>query len=91
LGDLHNLFGDTDAVHITVTNAGYTVDHVVEGDTVTEVLSYVQYHRPELIESIRKASEESILRGTIAKNEARQLMRHYEVGLSGYTYLEDAE
>jgi arginine decarboxylase len=91
LGDLHNLFGDTDAVHITVTSAGYTVDHVVEGDTVTEVLSYVQYNRPELIESIRKASEESILRGTIAKNEARLLMRHYEMGLSGYTYLEDPE
>lgn len=91
LGDLHNLFGDTDAVHITVTNAGYTVDHVVEGDTVTEVLSYVQYHRPELIESIRRASEESILRGTISKQEARLLMRHYEEGLSGYTYLEDPE
>ena len=91
LGDLHNLFGDTDAVHITVTNAGYTVDHVVEGDTVTEVLSYVQYHRPELIESIRRASEESILKGTISKQEARLLMRHYEEGLSGYTYLEDPE
>ncbi|RYZ67074.1 MAG: biosynthetic arginine decarboxylase, partial [Proteobacteria bacterium] len=91
LGDLHNLFGDTDAVHITVTSSGYTVDHVVEGDTVTEVLSYVQYNRPELIESIRKAIEESILRGTIAKNEARLLMRHYEQGLSGYTYLEDPE
>ena len=91
LGDLHNLFGDTDAVHITITSAGYTVDHVVEGDTVTEVLSYVQYNRPELIESIRRASEESILRGTITKNEARLLMRHYEEGLSGYTYLEDPE
>lgn len=91
LGDLHNLFGDTDAVHITVTSSGYTVDHVVEGDTVTEVLSYVQYNRPELIESIRRASEESILKGTIAKNEARLLMRHYEQGLSGYTYLEDPE
>lgn len=91
LGDLHNLFGDTDAVHITVTNAGYTVDHLVEGDTVTEVLSYVQYHRPELIESIRRASEESILKGTITKAEARLLMRHYEEGLSGYTYLEDPE
>jgi arginine decarboxylase len=90
LGDLHNLFGDTDAVHITVTqNAGYTVDHVVEGDTVTEVLSYVQYNRPELIESIRRASEESILRGTLSRAEARTLMRHYEEGLSGYTYLED--
>jgi arginine decarboxylase len=91
LGDLHNLFGDTDAVHITVTSAGYTVDHVVEGDTVTEVLSYVQYNRPELIESIRRASEDSILRGTISKHEARLLMRHYEEGLSGYTYLEDPE
>lgn len=91
LGDLHNLFGDTDAVHITVTQAGYTVDHVVEGDTVTEVISYVQYNRPELIESIRKASEESILKGTISKQEARLLMRHYEAGLSGYTYLEEPE
>lgn len=91
LGDLHNLFGDTDAVHITLTRAGYTVDHVVEGDTVSEVLSYVQYHRPELIENIRRASEDSILSGTITKNEARLLMRHYEEGLSGYTYLEDPE
>jgi arginine decarboxylase len=91
LGDLHNLFGDTDAVHITVTSSGYTVDHVVEGDTVTEVLSYVQYNRPELIESIRRASESSILKGTISKQEARLLMKHYEEGLAGYTYLEDPE
>lgn len=89
LGDLHNLFGDTDAVHITVSSAGYSVDEVVEGDTVTEVLSYVQYNRHELIESIRRASEESILRGTLTKNEAKALMKHYEEGLSGYTYLED--
>lgn len=91
LGDLHNLFGDTDAVHITVTSSGYTVDHVVEGDTVTEVLSYVQYNRPELIESIRRASESSILKGSITKQEARLLMKHYEEGLAGYTYLEDPE
>jgi arginine decarboxylase len=91
LGDLHNLFGDTDAVHITVSNAGYTVDEVVEGDTVTEVLSWVQYNRAELIESIRRASEESIARGSLTKNEAQALMKHYEEGLSGYTYLEDPE
>ena len=91
LGDLHNLFGDTDAVHITVSNAGYTVDEVVEGDTVTEVLSWVQYNRAELIESIRRASEESIARGSLTKNEAKALMKHYEEGLSGYTYLEDPE
>lgn len=91
LGDLHNLFGDTDAVHITLSSAGYTVDEVVEGDTVTEVLSYVQYNRHELIESIRRTSEESISRGTLTKNEAKALMKHYEEGLSGYTYLEDPE
>jgi arginine decarboxylase len=91
LGDLHNLFGDTDAVHITVSSAGYSVDEVVEGDTVTEVLSYVQYNRHELVESIRRASEESILRGSLTKNEAKALMKHYEEGLSGYTYLEDPE
>lgn len=91
LGDLHNLFGDTDAVHITVTSSGYTVDHVVEGDTVTEVLSYVQYNRPELIESVRRSAEDSIMKGTMQKSEARLLMRHYEQGLSGYTYLEDPE
>lgn len=91
LGDLHNLFGDTDAVHISVSEAGYSVDEVVEGDTVTEVLSYVQYNRHELVESIRRASEESILRGTLTKNEAKALMKHYEEGLSGYTYLEDPE
>jgi arginine decarboxylase len=51
----------------------------------------VQYQRPELIENIRKASEDSILRGSISKLEARLLMRHYEEGLSGYTYLEDPE
>jgi arginine decarboxylase len=89
LGDLHNLFGDTDAVHVTVTSAGYSVDEVVEGDTVTEVLSYVQYNRAELIESVRRAAEESIQNGSITKNESRLLLRIYEEGLAGYTYLED--
>ncbi|MFN8790132.1 MAG: biosynthetic arginine decarboxylase [Bdellovibrionales bacterium] len=91
LGDLHNLFGDTDAVHVTMTDVGYTIDHYVPGDTVTEVLSYVQYGRAELVDSVRQASEESIQKGTITKQEAKLLIRHYEDGLSGYTYLEDAE
>lgn len=91
LGDLHNLFGDTDAVHVSVNKAGYSIDHYVPGDTVTEVLSYVQYTRGELIEQIRQATEESILQGSISKQEARLLMKHYEDGLSGYTYLEEAE
>jgi len=91
LGDLHNLFGDTDAVHVTMTDVGYTIDHYVPGDTVTEVLSYVQYGRAELVDSVRQASEDSIQKGTITKQEAKLLIRHYEDGLSGYTYLEDAE
>jgi arginine decarboxylase len=91
LGDLHNLFGDTDAVHISLNEAGYTIDHYVPGDTVTEVLSYVQYGRAEMVDSVRQATEESIQKGCLTKQEARLLVKHYEEGLSGYTYLEEAE
>ena len=91
LGDLHNLFGDTDAVHISLSEAGYTIDHYVPGDTVTEVLSYVQYGRTEMVDSVRQATEESIQKGSITKQEAKLLIKHYEEGLSGYTYLEEAE
>ncbi|MBX2988433.1 MAG: biosynthetic arginine decarboxylase [Bdellovibrionaceae bacterium] len=91
LGDLHNLFGDTDAVHVSLSEAGYTIDHYVPGDTVTEVLTYVQFDRAGMVDSVRQAIEEGIQRGTIAKQEARLLIKHYEEGLSGYTYLEEAE
>ena len=87
LGDLHNLFGDTDAVHVSVTENGYSIDHVVEGDDVREVLEYVEYHKPDLLERIRKATESSILKGTLSRSEARLLLEHYERGLSSYTYL----
>lgn len=91
LGDLHNLFGDTDAVHVSVTNSGYTLDHYIPGDTVTEVLSYVQYMNTNMVDNIRNATEESIQRGALTKQEAKLLIKHYEEGLSGYTYLEDPE
>jgi arginine decarboxylase len=91
LGDLHNLFGDTDAVHISLNGIGYTIDHYVPGDTVTEVLSYVQYGRSEMVDNVRQATEESIQKGTITKQEAKLLIKHYEEGLSGYTYLEELE
>lgn len=88
LGDLHNLFGDTDAVHVSITaDGGYHIDHVVEGDDVNEVLQYVEYHRADLLERIRKATETSIQKGTISRSEARLLLEHYERGLSSYTYL----
>ncbi|MBY0553141.1 biosynthetic arginine decarboxylase [bacterium] len=91
LGDLHNLFGDTDAVHISIHESGYTVDHYVPGDTVTEVLTYVQYGRAEMVDNVRQFTEESIANGNITKQEAKALIKHYEEGLSGYTYLEEME
>ena len=88
LGDLHNLFGDTDAVHVSLKEGGgYTLDHVVEGDDVNEVLQYVEYQRAELLEKVRKATESSIVSGSISRSEARLLLEHYERGLSSYTYL----
>ena len=92
LGDLHNLFGDTDAVHVSLTEDGqYTIDHVVEGNDIREVLEYVEYQKPELLERVRKATETGILRGTISRQEARLLMEHYERGLTSYTYLTEEQ
>lgn len=91
LGDLHNLFGDTDAVHVSISTDGYQIEHVVEGDTVSEVLSYVQYNREELINRLRKASESSIISGSMTKQEAKLLIQLYQEGLSGYTYLEEPD
>lgn len=91
LGDLHNLFGDTDAVHVSINPSGYTIDHYIPGDTVTEVLTYVQFGRSEMVDAVRQYTEESIMNGTISKLEAKSFIRHYEEGLSGYTYLEEME
>ncbi|MBC85968.1 MAG: arginine decarboxylase [Bdellovibrionaceae bacterium] len=87
LGDLHNLFGDTDAVHISVVgHDSYQVDHVIKGDSVSEVLSYVEYKSEELTERIRRHSELGIARGLLTHQEARLLIKRFETGLSGYTY-----
>jgi arginine decarboxylase len=89
LGDLHNLFGDTDAVIVGVGPSGYTVQHVEQGDSVTDVLAYMEYGRSELINFVRRTTEEGIREGRITNHEARLLLKHYEDGLSGYTYLEE--
>jgi arginine decarboxylase len=91
LGDLHNLFGDTDAVHVSLTEKGYTIDHVVQGDDIREVLQYVEYQKPDLLERVRKATENGILNGAISRPEARLLLEHYERGLSSYTYLTEEQ
>jgi arginine decarboxylase len=88
MGNLHNLFGDTNLVHIQLTaDGGYRVEHVVKGDTMKEVLSYVQYDAEDLVESIRQQAEESLRRRQISLEESQLLLQHYEHSLSQYTYL----
>jgi len=87
MGNLHNLFGDTNAVHIKLTPKGYQIEHVVKGDTMTEVLGYVQYDSEDLIESIRRRSEQALQENRITLQEAQLLLQNYEHSLSRYTYL----
>jgi len=88
LGDMHNLFGDTDAVHVRLGADGrYEIEHVVEGDMVTEVLQYVQYDKGTLIEKVRRTIEVAMRAGQISLEDSARLRRHYEQGLQEYTYL----
>lgn len=90
LGNLHNLFGDTNTVHIHMDPAsekGYTLEHVVKGDTMREVLRYMQYDEEALVESIRRETERALRDKRITISEQRLLLRHYERSLAGYTYL----
>jgi arginine decarboxylase len=90
LGDLHNLFGDTNAVHVSLDEMGeVNLDGFVKGDTVREVLAYVQYSADELMARMRKDVERAVKANKITLNESRQLLRFYETGLEGYTYLEE--
>jgi len=89
LGDLHNLFGDTNAVHVSIDEDGTpSVDAVIKGDTVREVLHYVQYSTEEMISRLRKDVERAVRAGKISLEESRRLVTYYESGLDGYTYLE---
>lgn len=87
MGNLHNLFGDTNAIHIHMTPKGYHIEHVVKGDTMAEVLSYVQFDSEDLLENIRRRSEHALQEGAITIEEAQLLLQHYEHSLSHYTYL----
>ena len=89
LGDLHNLFGDTNAVHVSLNDAGEVVlNTVVKGDTVREVLDYVQFSSKQLLEQFRTDVESALREGKIGYEESGRLLRFYEDGLNGYTYLE---
>ena len=85
LGDLHNLFGDTNAVHVRLTDGGYEIGDLVHGDTVTEVLNYVQFNSQDLIATFRRKVQKA--RG-ISRAEANAFIADYIAGLAGYTYLE---
>jgi arginine decarboxylase len=90
LGDLHNLFGDTNAVHVRVDESGEVyIEAVIKGDTVREVLHYVQYSADELLAQMRRDVEKAVRANRISLSEARLLLRFYENGLEGYTYLEE--
>jgi arginine decarboxylase len=89
MGSLHNLFGDTNAVHIKLTPKGYQIEHIVKGDTMKEVLGYVQYDVEDLVEKIRRRSEQALLEKRITLQESQLLLQNYERSLSRYTYLVD--
>ena len=90
LGDMHNLFGDTNAVHVRLDSTGEPVlEALIKGDTVREVLNYVQFKADSLVAQLRKDVETAVREGRINYEESGRLLRFYEDGLHGYTYLED--
>lgn len=88
LGNMHNLFGDTNAVHISVDGDGYTIDQLIEGETIAEVLDYVQYDPKKLVHRLENWVSKAVKEGKITIDEGREFLSNYRSGLSGYTYLE---
>jgi arginine decarboxylase len=91
LGDLHNLFGDTNVVHVRLEDYGYSVSNVIKGDSIYEVLRYLQYDPEDMVERVRKQAERAYNRGRMPLDQMRDFMTHYETTLRGYTYLTDDE
>jgi arginine decarboxylase len=92
LGDLHNLFGDTNAVHVEMhANGEVVLETVVKGETVSEVLDYVQFNRDDLVSKLQTAVEQAVRSGCLNHEEAGRFVKFYEEGLNGYTYLENVE
>lgn len=88
LGDLHNLFGDTNVVHVSTTENGYKIDQVIDGESVAEVLEYVQYSPKKLVRTVETWVMSSVKQGKISVEEGKEFLSNYRSGLYGYTYLE---
>jgi arginine decarboxylase len=88
MGNLHNLFGDTNVVHIQMTPKGYQIEHLVRGDTIGEVLGYVQYKAEDLAETIRRRTEKALNANRLTLEESQILLQNYERSLQSYTYLD---
>ncbi len=87
MGNLHNLFGDTNVVHIRMNPKGYQIEYVVRGDTINEVLGYVQYDGEDLLENLRRRTEQALQEKRMTLEEAQLLLQDYEKSLRRYTYL----
>ncbi len=88
LGNMHNLFGDTNAVHISVDGDGYNIDQVIDGETVADVLEYVQYEPKKLVRRLEIWVSKAVKDGKITESEGKEFISNYRAGLYGYTYLE---
>ena len=88
LGDMHNLFGDTNAVHISIKDGTYHIDQIFDGETVEEVLDYVQYNPKKLVRQLEIWVTKSVKQGKISLEEGKEFLSNYRSGLYGYTYLE---
>ena len=88
LGDMHNLFGVTTAAHISVKNGTYHIDQIIDGETVDEVLEYVQYNPKKLVRQLEQWVTKSVRQGKISLEEGKEFLSNYRSGLYGYTYLE---
>ena len=88
LGDMHNLFGDTNAVHISMKDGTYHIDQIFDGETVEEVLDYVQYNPKKLVRQLEIWVTKSVKQGRISLEEGKEFLSNYRSGLYGYTYLE---
>ena len=88
LGDMHNLFGDTNAVHVVCYKDHYEIEKVIDGETVAEVLDYVQYDPKRLVRNVETWVTKAMKAGKITPEEGREFLSNYRSGLYGYTYLE---